>query len=67
MSETFPPNYVYLCTTYAMLGMEVEMNASRETFLSIMGGDKSKMIEPPWTNKELAATYEHLLQVARLR
>lgn len=67
MSETFPPNYVYLCTTYAKLDMENELNTSRETFLSIMGGDKSKMIEPPWTNKELAATYEQLIIKARLR
>ncbi|MDP2230628.1 hypothetical protein [Methylotenera sp.] len=67
LSATFPPNFVYLCTTYALLGMEEEMRASRESFLSIMGGDKSRMLEPPWTNEVLAATYEHLLQVAELR
>jgi hypothetical protein len=30
LSETFPPNHVYLCTTYALMGMEDEMRASRE-------------------------------------
>jgi len=67
LSETFPPNHVYLCTTYALLGMEKEMVHARETFLSIMGGDKSRMIEPPWTDDKLRATYEHLLKVAGLR
>ncbi len=67
LNETFPPNYVYLCTTYALLGMEEEMRASREIFLSIMGGDKSRVLEPPWTNEELANTYEHLIQIAGLR
>ena len=67
LSTTFPPNYVYLCTTYALLGMEKELQASRETFLSIMGGDKSRMLEPPWTDKKLADEYERLLRLAELR
>lgn len=67
LNTTFPPNYVYLCTTYALLGKEKELRESREAFLSIMGGDKSRMLEPPWTNAALAATYERLLQVAGLK
>ncbi len=67
LSETFPPNHVYLCTTYALLGMEDEMRASRETAFSIMGGDKSRMIEPPWTDEELAETYDRLIYTAGLK
>src|SRR3990167_3575500 len=67
LSETFPPNHVYLCATYALLGMGDEMRSSRESAFSIMGGDKSRMIEPPWTDEELATTYEHVLQAAGLK
>lgn len=66
-SETFSPNHVSLCKTYALLGMEDEMRASREAFFSIMGGDKSRMIELPWLAEELAAAHEHLIHVAGLR
>lgn len=47
--------------------MEDEMRASREVLFSIMGGDKSKMIEPPWLDEELAQNYERLLQYAGLK
>lgn len=67
LSSHFPPNFVYLCTTYALLGMEKELTASRELFLSILGGDKSRVIEPPWTDAKLASDYERLLQLAGLR
>lgn len=67
LSATFIPNYVLLCTAYAQLGMEDEMRISREAALSIMGGDKSRMIESLWTDEGLAAAYEHKLQVAGLK
>lgn len=67
LSATFIPNHVYLCTTYALLGMEQEMRAKRDEVLALMGGDKSRMIEPPWIDDRLSATYEHLLQLAGLR
>ena len=66
LSATFPPNYVYLCTTYAQLGMEEEMRTSRDAFLSIVGGNKA-IIEPPWTDEKLAEEYERLIQLAGLR
>lgn len=66
LSATFPPNYVYLCTTYALLGMEEELRTSRESFLSIIGGNKS-LIEPPWTDEKLAGEYERQIQLAGLR
>ena len=67
LSGTFPPNHVYLCTTYALLGREDEMRASREAFFSILGGDKSRIPEPSWTDEGLAAAYEHLLQIAGIK
>lgn len=67
LSETFLPNHIYLCTTYALLGMEDEMRASREISLSIVGGDKSRLPTPPWLDEGLAVTYEHMLQIAGLR
>jgi tetratricopeptide (TPR) repeat protein len=67
LSDTFSPNYVSLCSTYALLGMEDEMRGIREAFFSIMGGDKSRMIELPWLDEELAAAHEHLIQLAGLR
>ena len=67
LSGTFPPNHVYLCTTYALLGLEDEMRANREAFFSILGGDKSRIPEPSWTDDGLAAAYEHLLQIAGIR
>lgn len=67
LNGTFPPNFVYLCTTYAQLGMQDEMRVSRELAMALMGGDKSKMLEPPWTDELLANSYEHLIQVAGLK
>ena len=67
LSSHFPPNFVYLCTTYALLGMEKELSTSRELFLSILGGDKSRVIEPPWTDEKLANEYDRLIQLAGLR
>jgi tetratricopeptide (TPR) repeat protein len=67
LSSHFPPNFVYLCTTYALLGMENELKVAREVFLSILGGDKSRVLEPPWTDEKLANEYEHLIQLAGLR
>ena len=66
MSDTFPPNHFYLCMVYALLGMEKEMLAQREHVLSLMGGDLSKLIEPPWLHERLAAAHEHLVQLAGL-
>lgn len=66
MSDTFPPNHIYLCMIYALLGMETEMHAQREHVMSLMGGDLSKLIEPPWLHEGLAATHEHLVRLAGL-
>lgn len=43
--NTFAPNLIYLCITYHILGLKKELKLSRESALSIMGGDRSKMIE----------------------
>jgi len=67
MSNTFPPNHIYLCMVYALLGMEKEMHDQREHVMSLMGGDMSKLIEPPWLHDGLAAAHEHLLQLAGLQ
>lgn len=67
LSSHFPPNFIYLCTTYALLGMEKDLQTSKELFLSMVGGDKTKVIEPPWTDEKLAADYERLIQLAGLR
>lgn len=67
LSKNFSPNHVYLCTTYALLGMEEEMRAKRYDVLALRGGDKSIMVEPPWIDDRLATTYEHLLRLAGLR
>lgn len=67
ISDTFPANHIYLCTTYALLGKEDEMRASREAFFSILGGDRSRIPEPSWTDEGLAAAYKHLLEIAGIR
>lgn len=67
LSDTFPPNYVYLCTAYAFLDMEPEMLEAREKYLAILGGDKSKLSEPPWTSQQQAEKYNWLLTKAGLR
>jgi TolB-like protein len=67
LNAHFAPNFAFLCTTYALLGMENELQASREAFLAILGGDKSRVLEPPWTNKALGDEYERLVQLAGLR
>lgn len=64
LNETYPPNHLYLCAIYALLGKGDEMRASREAYFSIMGGDKSRTPEPPWTDEGLAATYAHLFKIA---
>ncbi len=67
LSGSFIPNHVYLCTTYALLGDEDAMREKRAQVMALAGGDKSRMIEPPWVDERLAALYEHLLQLAGLR
>ena len=67
LSDTFPANHIYLCTTYALLGKEEEMNASRNAYFSILGGDKTRLPIYSWTDEVLAASYEHLIDVAGLR
>ena len=67
LSESFIPNHVYLCTVYALLGMEEQMRAKQQHVLALAGGDRIRMIEPPWMDERLAAFYEHLLQLAGLR
>lgn len=67
MSATFPPNFIYLCSVYAELGMQKEMIEAREAYFSILGGDKSKIIEPPWTDETLREEYEQTLIIANIR
>ncbi|GBG14689.1 peptidase M48 [Novimethylophilus kurashikiensis] len=64
LNQTFPPNYVYLSTTYALLGMDELAAKYRKLYYAIMGGDKTRMIVPPWTHAKLEADYRHLLQLA---
>ena len=66
LSNTFPANYIYLCVTYALLGREKELFASREAYFSILGGDKTLSPAYSWTDDKLAATYEHLIEVGGL-
>ncbi len=63
MNGTFPPNYMYLASTYAQVGMEKEMVEAREAYFSILGGDKSKIIEPPWTNETHRKHYIDTLKI----
>ena len=67
LSDTFPANHIYLCTTYALLGKEEEMNASRTAYFSILGGNRSLLPVYSWTDEALAASYEHLIDMAGLR
>ena len=67
LNETFPPNHAYLAITYALLGREDEMRATSNRLMALMGGDKSKMLESPWLDEGLAATYKHLLELAGLK
>ncbi len=67
LSTTFIPNHVYLCTIYAHLGKLDKMREKRDYLMLLIGNDKSKLIEPPWTCKKLAAFYEHLLVIAGFR
>ncbi|MGZ9002105.1 MAG: hypothetical protein ACXW1T_13440, partial [Methylophilus sp.] len=67
LSDTFPANHIYLCTTYALLGKEEEMNASRTAYFSILGGNRSLLPVYSWTDEALAASYEHLIDIAGLR
>ena len=66
LNETFLPNHAFLATTYALLGREAEMHQTSKRLLVLMGGDKSKMLEPPWLDDGLAATYKHLCELAGL-
>lgn len=67
LSENFIPNHVYLCTTYALLGRDQEMQEERKQVMALVGGDKARMIRSPWTDERLQAFYEHLMQIAGLR
>ncbi len=63
MNGTFPPNFMYLAATYAQLGMKKEMVEAREAYFSILGGDKSKIIEPPWTNQTHRKHYIETMKI----
>ena len=67
LSATFIPNHVYLCAIYAHLGRKDKMREKREDVMQLIGNDKSKIIEPPWTNKKKADFYEHLLSLTGIR
>lgn len=66
LSATFPPNHVFICTTYALLGRHEEMLRSREIFLSIIGGDLTKLPQFIWIDEELANQYQKLVQITGL-
>ncbi len=66
LSATFPPNHVFLCTTLALMGKNEEMLTSREIFLSIMGGDLTKLPHLMWIDEELNAEYQKLIQITGL-
>jgi adenylate cyclase len=66
LSETFPPNHILLCTVYALLGREKEMRAKAQEVMTILGGDKSRMIHPVWLDEEFATSYSHLQELAAL-
>lgn len=67
LSNTFPPNHIYLCTTYALLGKEKEMRASRDAYFAILGGDKTILPPYSWNDDLLASSFEHLLQISGLK
>ncbi len=67
LSATFIPNHVFLCTTYALLEREEALRSRRNEVLTLIGGDKTRLIEPPWIDDKLSTTYEHLLHLAGLR
>ena len=67
LSATFIPNHIFLCTIYAHLGREDKMREKREDVMQLIGNDKSKIIEPPWTNKKMADFYEHLIALTGIR
>lgn len=64
--NTFAPNLIYLCIAYHILGLKKELRLSRESALSIMGGDRSKMIQSLWTNQALENTHQSLIKLAGL-
>jgi len=35
--------------------------------MTILGGDKNRMITLPWLDEELATSYEHLLKLSGLK
>lgn len=57
----FPPNFVYLCVTYQLMGLKAETLAARQAYLAILGGDTSKILLSPWLEKNLHDTFRHLL------
>lgn len=66
MNENFIPNLGYLCITYALLGMVAEMKECREKMLGLLGGDKSRVLHPPWLDQERQDFYQHMLKLAEL-
>lgn len=66
MSSTFAPNHVYLGLSYLMLDQEKKMQEKTEYVLSLCGGNYLG-IETPWLDKQLAATFEHLLKLAGMK
>lgn len=67
LSNTFPPNHIYLSAIYALLGKDKEMRDSRDKFFSIFGGDKTCLPYYSWTDEILEALFEHLLEISEIR
>ncbi len=61
IGATFPPNFVYLCVTYQLMGLKAEALAARRAYLAILGGDTSKILLSPWLEKNLHDTFRRLL------
>ena len=67
LSDTFHANHVYLCITYALLGKQKELKASRNAYFSIFGGKRTRVLNNSWTDEVMAKTYEHLTHIAGLK
>jgi adenylate cyclase len=62
MSASFIPNHNMLGITYGVLGMEEKMRIKLETVLALVGGNKTRIVIPPWTDPALDARQLALIQ-----
>ncbi|HQN65377.1 MAG TPA: hypothetical protein PLR90_01710 [Methylophilus sp.] len=61
IGANFPPNFVYLCVTYQVMGLKAETLAARQDYLALLGGDTSKILLSPWLEQSLHDTFRQLL------